>query len=285
MARALFITARLFGLLFRSHSSGHHGYGRKDDRADGEETKVVSVVDTRALAGDATMKLMKSHYGTALLHKKEPGIKKFALGSTKADGKRTAEPFVFRNYNGDDESNRKQFRFEGTHKVSLWEAMSATTAIPVVSERTPISIDGTEKKIADGFHVANNPTAVAIAESKSLWPRRPIGVILVLGLSEDDTEQVKQAVEKVQWTEPLLDYVRLRPPIHIHALEHDTAKLQTTLDDAYTCTLQSTEIARILNKLRQSPLNHRATPRCSTNWNRFLNRGQLNTAVGLLCFA
>ena len=71
--------------------------------------------------------------------------------------------FLFRNYNLPSGS---QSHYEGTCRYKVWEAIRASTAAPIYHE--DFKLDGC--LFYDGGVLANNPTAIALHESRHLWP-------------------------------------------------------------------------------------------------------------------
>lgn len=84
------------------------------------------------------------------------------------------ELFLFRNYTY---PLGHESRYDGTAEAQLWEALRASSAAPTFF--TEIRVNG--ELHADGAIVANNPTAVAVHESKCMYPGVPIELLLSLG--------------------------------------------------------------------------------------------------------
>jgi calcium-independent phospholipase A2-gamma len=59
----------------------------------------------------------------------------------------------------------------------VWEAIRASSAAPSYFDELLRRGD----KLIDGGIIANNPTAIAIAEAKALWPDVPIDLVLSAG--------------------------------------------------------------------------------------------------------
>lgn len=81
---------------------------------------------------------------------------------------------VFRNYTY---PLGHESRYEGTVEAQLWEGLRASSAAPTFFSE--IRING--ELHADGAIVANNPTAVALHETKCMYPGVPIELLVSLG--------------------------------------------------------------------------------------------------------
>lgn len=68
-------------------------------------------------------------------------------------------------------------RYDGTVEAQLWEGLRASSAAPTFF--TEIRVNG--ELHADGAIVANNPTAVALHETKCMYPGVPIELLVSLG--------------------------------------------------------------------------------------------------------
>ncbi len=81
---------------------------------------------------------------------------------------------IWRNYNY---PNGQNLRYPGSFRVNTLTAIRATTAAPTFF--TPIQWDN--GLYCDGALVANNPTAIALQEAKSLYPGVPIELVVSIG--------------------------------------------------------------------------------------------------------
>ena len=89
-----------------------------------------------------------------------------------------ASPFLFRTYDPENERPGEWFPAErGQHTGTVWETGMATGAAPFYFDS--MEIDG--KKFVDGGIIANNPTAMALAEIQAVWPDRKIGCVVSIG--------------------------------------------------------------------------------------------------------
>lgn len=84
------------------------------------------------------------------------------------------ELFVFRNYTY---PLGHESRYDGTSEAQLWEGLRASSAAPTFFSE--IRING--ELHADGAIVANNPTAVALHETRCMFPGVPIELVVSLG--------------------------------------------------------------------------------------------------------
>lgn len=200
--------------------------------------------------------ILRDHCGDAPLHNPN-GLKAFALCSVRGsamdeNGASEIEPFVLRTYdlsaNAEAEST-----FPGTNELFLWEAMAATSAAPILSERIDLEINGVKKRFADGCIVANNPTAIAIIEAQRMWPGRPIGVIMSLCLTNSEKDLVNQAVDMIKQSHPEIQFCRLEPFINTDGfMQSGDARLRQVQESARNYIHKSNEVRRVVDKLRSS---------------------------------
>ncbi|XP_030218415.1 calcium-independent phospholipase A2-gamma isoform X1 [Gadus morhua] len=88
--------------------------------------------------------------------------------------------FVFRNYNHRPGSLS---RYAGSSVYPMWEAVRASSAAPGYFEEFTLQSDIHQ----DGGIILNNPCALAVHESRLLWPRQPFQCVLSLGTGRYDT--------------------------------------------------------------------------------------------------
>lgn len=168
----------------------------------------------------------------------------------------------------------------GTSSIKMWEACEATSAAPVFWGRTRARRQSVQKDaddednvlhLADGGMVANNPTRHALQEAAMLFPGRPLGLVLSVGLgrharvksdeySDDIAKQVEEAGGK---------YVRLDPIINdsMNPLTSDHTILQTVENEVrhYMATSDEARKAKLLidECLEQNPaIRGRYAPAC-----------------------
>ncbi|KAI0566146.1 hypothetical protein FGB62_12g119 [Gracilaria domingensis] len=105
------------------------------------------------------------------------------------------ELHVFRNYTY---PVGHESRYDGTTEAQLWEGLRASSAAPTFFSE--IRVNG--ELHADGAIVANNPTAVALHETKCMYPGVPIELVVSLGngLSPAAVQEENEAGKKnVGW--------------------------------------------------------------------------------------
>ena len=112
----------------------------------------------------------------------------FAVAAREAETG-SLEPFLFRTY------PREQGTAPGRSDVKLWQAVAATCAAPAVF--APVQIDG--ESYVDGGVVANDPTLLALAEVASVFPGRPVGVVVSLGCGQTKRERRAERREERRW--------------------------------------------------------------------------------------
>ncbi|KAF6721228.1 Calcium-independent phospholipase A2-gamma [Oryzias melastigma] len=87
--------------------------------------------------------------------------------------------FVFRNYNHKPGSLS---RYAGSSSHQMWEAVRASSAAPGYFQEFTL-----ESNIhQDGGIIMNNPCALAVHESRLLWPKHPFECVLSLGTGRYD---------------------------------------------------------------------------------------------------
>ena len=114
-----------------------------------------------------------------------------------------------------EKSNHDQHHntyYKGSSKLKIWEAMAATSAAPFVFDPIQVNIDDGIKTLVDGGLFSNCPVPIALEEAQSLWPNRPIGVVLSLGLDPSQDAFAQDAVDAVRLNHPGLYYQRLIMP-------------------------------------------------------------------------
>ncbi|XP_068452973.1 calcium-independent phospholipase A2-gamma-like [Clinocottus analis] len=88
--------------------------------------------------------------------------------------------FVFRNYNHKPGSLS---RYAGGSVCQMWQAVRASSAAPGYFQEFPLQSDIHQ----DGGIILNNPCALAVHESRLLWPKQPFQCVLSLGTGRYDT--------------------------------------------------------------------------------------------------
>ncbi|XP_068561307.1 calcium-independent phospholipase A2-gamma-like [Cebidichthys violaceus] len=87
--------------------------------------------------------------------------------------------FVFRNYNHKPGSLS---RYAGGSVCQMWQAVRASSAAPGYFQEFPLESDIHQ----DGGIILNNPCALAVHESRLLWPDQPFQCVLSLGTGRYD---------------------------------------------------------------------------------------------------
>ncbi len=136
--------------------------------------------------------------------------------TTRKTGDYDYEPFIFRTYEyphdsttaTDDDSSM----FNSSSSIEMHKAIAATTALPVVVDRIHTQIDGKDVSLADGGIFGDCPIAVAIDEARRLYPRRPLGVILSIGMNEHlEKKMIEQVVKTAKIIHPKMYFQRIAP--------------------------------------------------------------------------
>ena len=143
--------------------------------------------------------IMRSIFGSTEMLYNPQATPSLAVCSMRIDGEKresgragpsSYKPLVLRNYKYPDEENTERSISRGatndsvsmsTCSSTLYEALSATSAVPGLANHLKLIIDGVERNVADGILMCNCPVAIAIDEARKLYPHRPLGVVISLG--------------------------------------------------------------------------------------------------------
>ena len=232
--------------------------------------------------------IFKAKYGGKPLYKSD-GLKSFALctirNNSNEDSNNTSDeskfkPFVLRSYDVFDDSyediedtegndDMDDFKMDGTNDIDLWEAMTATSAVPVLVDRIELNVNGEKRKAADGVLVSNGPLAIAMSEAHRLWPKRPIGVVLSTGGSDSEMPYITRAIDIAKKTHsPNLHFLRLTMSLHgkFSPAETDERKIQE-MEKATRDFAQEhvEEISVLIKKLKASGSRRPSVPRNLTH--------------------
>lgn len=125
---------------------------------------------------EAWENLLKEKMGSNLLVEtaRNPECPKVAAVSTIVNRGTPLKAYVFRNYNL---LPGVRAHYLGGCQHRLWQAIRATSAAPGYFQEFTL---GNELH-QDGGLLINNPTALAVHESKSLWPNTPLECVVSLG--------------------------------------------------------------------------------------------------------
>ena len=107
----------------------------------------------------------------------------------------------------------------GTSDALLWQAVEATSAAPAIFPAARIGGD----LLVDGGMVANDPTLLALREAHSLWPGRPVGLVVSLGtgIPSPQSEPTSGVAGAVRQAGPKARYFRFQPQVRgLVGLDH-----------------------------------------------------------------
>lgn len=125
---------------------------------------------------EAWENLLKEKMGSNLLVEtaRNPQCPKVAAVSTIVNRGTPLKAYVFRNYNL---LPGVRAHYLGGCQHRLWQAIRATSAAPGYFQEFTLGHDLHQ----DGGLLINNPTALAVHESKCLWPNTPLECVVSLG--------------------------------------------------------------------------------------------------------
>uniref|UniRef100_A0A915DRH2 PNPLA domain-containing protein n=1 Tax=Ditylenchus dipsaci TaxID=166011 RepID=A0A915DRH2_9BILA len=104
---------------------------------------------------------------------RKPGNPKMAIVSCIVNT-RKLQPHIFRNY---EHPPGRDSHYRGSTQYMLWQAIQASSAAPFHFEEVAL---GTKLHI-DGGVLTNNPTAIAMHESRLLWPNHDFQCVVSVG--------------------------------------------------------------------------------------------------------
>uniref|UniRef100_A0A674PJ70 Calcium-independent phospholipase A2-gamma-like n=1 Tax=Takifugu rubripes TaxID=31033 RepID=A0A674PJ70_TAKRU len=125
---------------------------------------------------EAWENILKEKMGSHILVEtsRDPECPKVAAVSTIVNRGTPLKAFVFRNYNL---LPGLRSHYLGGCQHQLWEAIRATSAAPGYFQEFTLGNDLHQ----DGGLLINNPTALAVHESKCLWPNTPLECVVSVG--------------------------------------------------------------------------------------------------------
>jgi hypothetical protein len=213
-------------------------------------------------------------------------LKNVGKDDNDGDGRRpkklvSYEPFVLRTYDVDYHTDTEQALL-GTSDICLWEALAATSAAPVLADRIDVVVDGVTKRLADGGLIANNPTAIAILEAATLWPDRPIGIVVSLDLYQSDAAVVDECITVTKQHHPDMQFYSFLPPSVSGAnpLSSDKRELTMMASDARQYIRESKEARTVMGLLRDS--GARRTPLLVASQGGSKRRGLRSSRVSVV---
>ncbi|XP_077452838.1 calcium-independent phospholipase A2-gamma isoform X2 [Stigmatopora argus] len=126
--------------------------------------------------------MLKEKMGSHLLVEtsRNPDCPKVAAVSAIVNRGTPLKAYVFRNYNL---LPGVRSHYLGGCQHQLWQAIRATSAAPGYFQEFPLGSDLHQ----DGGLLINNPTALAIHESKCLWPNVPLDCVVSVGTGRLET--------------------------------------------------------------------------------------------------
>jgi hypothetical protein len=199
------------------------------------------------------------------------GLKCFALSACQDEIDKSIEPFLLRSYTHDppllshfchDDNDecikRDENYYNGSSELSLWEAMAATSAVPGGFDRVRVNVNGRPKSLADGGIFCNCPVAIALSEAQSLWPNRPIGVVVSIGADPAENELAQSSIDAVRLNHPGLHYHRVIVPElqEFNFLETDQGKiseLEKLVRDHMNTPIERARLSLTLDMLFDGP--------------------------------
>lgn len=140
-------------------------------------------------------------------------IPAFALSAARHVGSKVIKPFVLRTYKYPSTASKKEEEtlVESSSSISFAEAVAATSALPAVFKPIKICPKGKKIELADGGIFCESPVAIAISEAQRLYPNRPLGVIMSIGLDIREDERTCRSIDIARKYHPNLYYHRVIP--------------------------------------------------------------------------
>lgn len=186
-------------------------------------------VDNNEDQMDAIFRARWGAPGPSLLYPDGPPA--MAVAAMRCDD--CVEPIVLRTYNYPVIGSKKIDQHDAIAKssssiVSGTEATAATAAVPGVVHQIKAIMDGKKVSLADGGLFGCCPIAIAIDEASRLYPGRPLGVVLSIGLNKDDEEDayIERSVEIAKSVNPNLHFRRIVP----HHILNKVSSLETSIE-------------------------------------------------------
>ncbi|KAK4524647.1 hypothetical protein GAYE_SCF05G2549 [Galdieria yellowstonensis] len=174
--------------------------------------ELIGKIFTKTPVNTPKLLITRSYYDASILEgilKREAGRSLFIDSVTEENANKvfvvssivSRKPHVmhlFRNYTF---MEGKESRYEGSVEAQLWEGLRASSAAPTYFSE--MRING--ELYADGALVANNPTGVAIHETKKLFPNVPLELVVSIGTgrltSPDLPEATRRKESSLGWND------------------------------------------------------------------------------------
>ncbi|CAI4224428.1 unnamed protein product [Auanema sp. JU1783] len=121
----------------------------------------------------AILKQLIGEHDILIETSKEKGIPRLSIIASIVNLPKL-EPYVFRNY---EHPAGRDSHYRGGTNHPLWQAIQASAAAPFYFEEVQLG----EILLQDGGVIANNPTAIAIHETKLLWPNESLHCVVSVG--------------------------------------------------------------------------------------------------------
>ena len=119
------------------------------------------------------------------------------------------EALIARTYEYPNDSPNTKPLAKSTGSMEMFEAMSATSAVPPLVDRVRAIVDGKMRTMADGGIFQICPLSLAIDEARRLYPRRPLGVILNFGFTDYEEELIERTITTARMANPNLHFQRI----------------------------------------------------------------------------
>lgn len=225
---------------------------------------------------------MKSKFGSTEMLYNPQATPSLAVCSMRIDGEigesgrarpSSYKPLVLRNYKYPDEENTERSISQGandsvsmsTCSSTLYEALSATSAVPGLANRVNLIIDGVERHVCDGILMCNCPVAIAMVEARKLYPHRPLGVVISLGFDTTEDHHIMEAVEVAKEVHPGMHFHRIVPPIeltkNVKTLDKDLAKIAAMKENVKQYMRYDKEMRKKFDEtMKKLGLLHKDTP-------------------------
>lgn len=126
---------------------------------------------------------------------------------------REFEPFIARTYEYPESSERNinDALAKSSSDMMLYEAMAATSAVPLLVDRVRVEVEGKMKIMADGMMFQSCPISLCLDQAERLYPGRSIGTIINLGFGTDEVNLIERTVKAAKRIHPKMQFHRVCP--------------------------------------------------------------------------